>query len=136
MHIKIGDTIDDGVGYPMMVIVPARDKWNIADMPADHYRDAQIPEDSDEKEIEACMDKGMEGIVETGTTEARWVRYEKAQRRKRIAYAIGMCHVLRDLVVVPNPTPMGLVVYWRRYDRAIHKLTIKLLEEWEAKDEN
>lgn len=142
MHIKIGDTIYDGVGYPMMVVLTDRDKRNIVNMLPDHYRYAQVPALSDWKEIEAWMDEGMDGILENVDTEALWDRYEKAQRRKRIAYAIGMCHVIKDMIVLEDKTGKHLKINleaqrrWRRYDSAIQELTIKLLEEWEAKDEN
>lgn len=135
MHIKIGDTIYDGVGYPMMVILTDRDRQNISNMLTDHYRYAQVPEGSDEKEIEAWMDEGMDGIVEQINTWAQWNYGKKAKNTKTsIVYAIGMCHVIRGLIVLPVKTE-GLRLdakqydRWRRYDKAIHALTIKLLEK-------
>jgi len=60
MKIKVGDRVYDGTEQPIMVILTAQDKDNIARMPDWATKYAQYPDCWLEKEIEEWMDASTE----------------------------------------------------------------------------
>lgn len=60
MKVKIGDTIHDPEVEPIMLILSAVDKTNIANMPPENTKYCAYPEKRDAHEIEEWMYKGGE----------------------------------------------------------------------------